>query len=192
MSYSLPINLIRQYCFCPRIPYFQELLKLNTSKPEWVKQGEELHVRQEKLFKHRTLKRFNLVQAEQKFNVFVSASDLQLHGMIDSLLFGDEEIYPIEFKLSGYKPTKGQILQLTAYAMVAEHQYKLTCKKGFILFENKGTTHSIDFKPDDKERVVMIRDTILENLEKSYFPDSPATPAQCTQCEYLNHCNDRN
>jgi hypothetical protein len=23
------------------------------------------------------------------------------------------------------------------------------------------------------------------------MPDSPATPAQCTQCEYLNHCNDR-
>jgi CRISPR-associated exonuclease Cas4 len=53
MSYSLPISLIRQYCFCPRIPYFQELLKLNPKRPQWVKQGEKLHQQQQKVFKHR-------------------------------------------------------------------------------------------------------------------------------------------
>ncbi len=191
MSYSLPISLLRQYCFCPRIPYFQELLKLNPPKPVWVKQGEDLHKGQEKIFKHRTLKRFNLVQAKQEFNVFVSAEELQLHGMVDSLLNSNEEIYPIEFKLNGHKPVKGQILQLTAYAMVAEYQYNLPCRQGFILFENKGKTHPIVFKLKNKEQVVIIRDQILNDLEKSYLPDSPATPAQCTQCEYLNHCNDR-
>ncbi len=191
MSYSLPISLIRQHCFCPRIPYFQELLKLNPPKPVWVKQGEDLHKGQEKIFKHRTLKRFNLVQAKQEFNVFVSADDLQLHGVVDSLLTSSKEIYPIEFKLSGHRPAKGQILQLTAYAMVAGYQYNLPCRQGFILFENRGKTHPIVFKLKDKEQVIVIRDHILNNLEKSYLPDSPATPAQCTQCEYLNLCNDR-
>ncbi len=191
MSFSLPISLLRQYCFCPRIPYFQELLKLNPPKPVWVKQGEDLHENQERTFKHRTLKRFDLVQAKQEFNVFVSASDLQLHGTVDSLLISDEEIYPIEFKLSGYKPTKGQVLQLTAYAMVAEYQYNLSCRQGFILFESRGKTYPIVFTPKDKEQVIVVRDHILSDLEKSYLPNSPATPAQCTQCEYLNHCNDR-
>lgn len=191
MSYSLPISLLRQHCFCPRIPYFQELLKLNPSRPAWVKQGAVLHKQQEKVFKHRTLKRFGLVQAKQEFNVFVNADELQLHGMVDSLLISSEEIYPIEFKLSGHKPAKGQILQLTAYAMVAEFQYNLPARKGFILFESKGKTHPIVFKTEYREQVVMVRDDILNNLEKSYLPDSSATPAQCTQCEYLNHCNDR-
>lgn len=192
MSYSLPISLIRQYCFCPRIPYFQELLRLNPPRPVWVKQGEDLHKNQEKVFKHRTLKRFDLVQAKQEFNVPVSADDLQLHGVVDSMLFNNQEIYPVEFKLSGHKPVKGQILQLTAYAMVSEYQYNLPCKQGFILFEDKGKTHPIVFKPKDKEQVIVIRDHILNDFEKSCLPDSPATPAQCTQCEYLNHCNDRN
>jgi hypothetical protein len=35
--------------------------------------------------------------------------------VVDSFLNDEENIYPIEFKLSGNKPMKGQILQLTAY-----------------------------------------------------------------------------
>lgn len=192
MSYSLPISLLRQYCFCPRIPYFQELLKLNPPRPEWVKQGEDLHQQQEKIFKHRTLKRFDLEKAKQKFNLFVSSDNFSLHGLVDSVLINTEQIYPIEFKLGGKKPTKGQILQLTAYGMLLVEKYRLPCEKGFILYENKGKTHTIQFTSERQNQVINTRDKILNDLEKSYLPDSPATPAQCTQCEYLNHCNDRN
>jgi CRISPR-associated exonuclease Cas4 len=93
MSYSLPISLIRQYCFCPRIPYFQELLKLNPKRPQWVKQGEELHQKQQKVFKHRTLKRFNLEHAIQTFDEFVTSDSFALHGVVDSFLNDEENIY---------------------------------------------------------------------------------------------------
>lgn len=192
MSYSLPISLIRQYCFCPRIPYFQELLKLNPARPQWVRQGEDLHQKQEKVFKHRTLKRFNLEQAQQKFNIFVSSESFALHGLVDSILVNETHIFPIEFKLGGNKPRKGQVLQLTAYAMLLEEEYRLSCPTGFILYESKGKTHHIEFTPKQQKQVIEIRDKIFNDLEKSYLPDSSATPAQCTQCEYLNHCNDRN
>lgn len=192
MSYSLPISLIRQYCFCPRIPYFQELLNLNPTRPQWVKQGEGLHNKQKKVFQHRTLKRFNLETAEQKFNVFVSSDTFNLHGIVDSVLKSQNQIYPIEFKLSGNKPMKGQILQLTAYGMLLSEQYKLPCKQGFILYESKGKTIPITFTVELHKQVMNTRDKILANLKNAILPDSSATPAQCTQCEYLNHCNDRN
>lgn len=192
MSYSLPISLLRQYCFCPRIPYFQELLRLNPTRPEWVKQGEILHQKQAAVFKHRTLKRFGLEKADQQFEVFVKADNLALHGIIDSLLITDDCFYPIEIKLSGIKPTKGQIMQLTAYAMVAEKQYNLACDKGFILFDKNGKTHPIKIDDKMRKKVLDVRDKITTDLAKSYLPDSSATPAQCTQCEYLNYCNDRN
>ncbi|CAC9437954.1 hypothetical protein BSPLISOX_3151 [uncultured Gammaproteobacteria bacterium] len=191
MSYSLPISLIRQYCFCPRIPYFQELLKLNPKRPQWVKQGEKLHQQQQKVFKHRTLKRFNLEHAIQTFDEFVTSDSFALHGVVDSFLNDEENIYPIEFKLSGNKPMKGQILQLTAYGLLLQEKYNLPCQIGFILYENKGKTHQINFDKNRIQQVVIIRDKILSDLDNSYMPDSPATPAQCTQCEYLNHCNDR-
>lgn len=67
----------------------------------------------------------------------------------------------------------------------------LLCKTGFILYENKGKTHSIEFTKERQKQVIEIKEKILDDLEKSYLPESPATPVQCTQCEYLNHCNDR-
>ncbi|ORU95109.1 MAG: hypothetical protein A6F71_10625, partial [Cycloclasticus sp. symbiont of Poecilosclerida sp. M] len=161
--------------------------------PPWVKQGEALHKQQTQIFKHRSLKRFGLQQvAEQVFNVFVSSEALQLHGVVDSLLICADTIYPIEFKLSGHKPSRGQILQLTAYGMLAEDKYKRLFRKGFILYEQKGKTMPIIVQPKHRQQVLNLRDKILDDLEQACLPDSPATPAQCTQCEYLNYCNDRN
>ncbi len=86
---------------------------------------------------------------------------------------------------------KGQILQLTAYGLLLQEKYDLPCQMGFILYETRGKTHQINFDEKRIQQVMIIRDKILNDLENSYMPDSPATPAQCTQCEYLNHCNDR-
>ena len=191
MSYSVPISLLRQYCFCPRIPYFQELLGLNPPRPTWVKQGAKLHREMRKIFKHRTLQRFNLENARQEFNVSVNAAALSLHGVIDSVLISENEVYPLEFKLGGSKPNRGQIVQLTAYAMAAENHYGLPCRQGFVLFERARKTHPVLFTPEHQREVLRIRDRILGDLEKSILPHSSATQAQCTQCEYLNHCNDR-
>ena len=192
MSYSLPISLIRQYCFCPRIVYFQELLKLNPPRPQWVKQGEKLHKNQQKVFKHRTLKRFGLENALQEFDVFVSSDTLNLHGIVDSILLNTTNVYPLEFKLPGLRPMQGQILQLVAYGILLAEKYNLLCEKGFILYEAKGKTQVIKFNKKQAQQVKNIRNKIFNDLEKSYLPDSPATKFQCTQCEYLNHCNDRN
>ena len=65
------------------------------------------------------------------------------------------------------------------------------CQTGFILYESKGKTHQINFDKKRIQQVIIIRDKILSDLDNSYMPDSPATPSQCTQCEYLNYCDDR-
>jgi len=191
MSYSLPIHLLRQYRFCERIPNFQELLKLNPTRPLWVNQGQQLHAKQKQVFKHRTLKRFGLETAQQEFDVAVSDDTLQLHGIVDSVLITDDAIYPIEFKLAGTKPTKGQRLQLIAYGMLLEKTYQLPCHQGFILFEQKGKTYPVQMSENNKQNVKITRDKIIKNLEKGLMPNSSATASQCSQCEYLNYCNDR-
>jgi len=191
MSYSLPIHLLRQYSFCERIPNFQELLKITPVRPQWVKQGEDFHAKQEQVFKHRTLKRFDLEKAQQLFNVSVSDEQLQLHGIVDSVLVTKKEVFPIEFKLSGFKPTTGQILQITAYGMLLEKQFQLPCNTGFILFEQKGKTLPVKMTEINKHKVLKIRSEIIKGLNEALMPYSSATASQCTQCEYLNYCNDR-
>ena len=191
MSYSLPVNLLTQFHFCPRIPYFQELLKMKPFYPQWVKQGRSFHEAQEKVFQHRTLKRFGLQKAEQKFNIEVQSQKLHLHGILDSLLVTKKAIFPVEFKLSERKPSKGQIIQLTAYAMLIEESMQLPCQKGFLLIGKKGKCYPIEFTDFYKNKVLETKNKILDSFEKSYLPDSSASLSQCYQCEYLNYCNDR-
>ena len=191
MSYSIPVNLIRQFCFCPRVPYFQEFLGFVPYRTQWVDQGERFHVEQEKVFKHRTLKRFGLEEACQKFNIDVSSESLSMHGVLDSLLLNKKNVFPIEFKLSEGKPNRGQILQVVAYGMVLEENLGLPCNVAFIVSGRKGKTHYIDVKTLYREQVIDIRNKIVAYMEKSYMPGSSATHNQCTQCEYLNYCNDR-
>ena len=191
MSSSLPISLLRQHCFCPRIPYFQELLGIMPSYPIWVKQGEDYHRQQPNLAKHRSLKRYDLEGAEQVFNIPVSSEKMGLHGILDSLLITNTHIYPVEFKLSGHRPTRGQLIQCIAYGIVAEDQFQKTCTKGFMLFGKNSKINIVEINDETRAKVFETRDAIKQNLDKSYRPDSSASYAQCGQCEYLNHCNDR-
>lgn len=191
MSYSLPVSLLTQFHFCPRIPYFQELLKIKPFYPQWVDQGREFHESQKQIFKHRTLKRFGMETAKQTFNIKLHSITLQIHGILDSLLISTTNVYPVEFKLSNRKPQRGQIIQLTAYAMLLEDQMKQSCSKGFILCGKKGKCYPIDITDFYRDKVLKTKNEILSCFEKSYLPDSSASSSQCTQCEYINYCNDR-
>jgi hypothetical protein len=44
------------------------------------------------VFKHRTLKRFNLEHAIQTFDEFVTSDSFALHGVVDSFLNDEENI----------------------------------------------------------------------------------------------------
>src|SRR3989344_8100597 len=96
--YSLPVHLLRQHVFCPRIPYFIEGLGITPEAPLWVQQGQDYHARQEQLSRDRTLKRFGLEHATRQFRVHLSSTRLGTHGIADALLETATEVYPVEFK----------------------------------------------------------------------------------------------
>ena len=83
---SLPINLIRQWCFCPRIVYYQELLNIKAHKPLWVAQGEDSHKKVEHLEKRRSFRKYGLDTAIRHFNVAMKSSKYNLHGIADWVL----------------------------------------------------------------------------------------------------------
>lgn len=188
--YSLPVNLIRQYLFCARIPYFMEVQKLNPSYPLWVKQGSEYHDRQTKLMNRRTLERFNLTDATVEYNVHLSSEKIGLHGKVDALLITDESVIPVEFKMTLKKPSWGHIMQLVAYGILAEEKYGKPCIQGFILHDKRGKTLPIEISNDKKHRLLNLIQEIKNSFE-SVLPSSPASITQCTQCEFYVHCNDR-
>lgn len=59
-SFSVPVSLLRQYAFCPRIPFFYLIRNLHPPFRSWVKQGLGFHEKTQMLAKRRNLSRFGL------------------------------------------------------------------------------------------------------------------------------------
>jgi len=191
-SQSLPASLIRQHVFCPRIPFYNEVLSINPGDRPWQSQGVSYHDRQEMLVKRRRLERFGLFEAVLKTNIALYSEEKALHGICDALLVSEEQVVPLEFKLaSGFQPRRGHVLQLAAYGVLAEEQFKKPCEQMFVLYGDRGKMHRVKLDKALRHDLMQVVQAIRKNLQNPLLPASPATSAQCGQCEYLNFCADR-
>lgn len=191
MSSSLPCSLLRQFLFCPRIPFFSEVLGIRPPQPLWVKQGVDWHRRQETLSKNRTLSRYGLLSAHLRFQCHLESETLGIHGIADLVLLTETEVVPVEFKQGSAPLNRGGQVQLTAYGVLAEERFNLPFKRCFVLSGDNAKTQSF---PDTPDRRSMLHNTIArlrQTLSAPLLPDSPASLPQCGQCEYLARCNDR-
>lgn len=186
---SIPINLLRQWCFCPRVVYYQELLNIKSSKPLWVAQGEDFHIKINHLEKRRSFIKYGLVNAQRHFNVNVKSEKYRLHGIIDCVIETDEQIFIVEHKINPKPNSLGHKLQLCGYAIIAEEFYKKPCTKGFLTAEK--TSFEINITNELIDKLMQVTSNIINMLDLANKPDSSATEYQCVQCEYINYCNDR-
>ncbi len=190
MLSSVPVNLIRQWCYCPRVVYYMELTDISVHRPIWVKQGEDFHMLEEKLWKRRNLSRFKLVSGKTHHNLVMRNDTLGLHGIVDMVVETEDAVYAVEFKLSVSNKKRGDILQLVAYAMLLEHHFSKPSRIGFLV--GKGTVlHTLDINSERRKAVLAMADQIRQMLQLGAKPESSATVVQCCACEYVNHCNDR-
>lgn len=189
-SSSIPISIFRQYLFCPRIVYFQEILGLHISMPVWTKQGDLHHKKQIILSKERTLKRFELDKGKMLFDLSLESEVYNIHGICDGLIETDEEIVPIDFKLTN-SLQRGHLFQLLGYALCAEEKYQKKSQIGFILTGEKAKANVIEFSSVLRGEFFNILKNIERILDKQILPETCANEHQCGQCEYFNYCNDR-
>lgn len=190
MLSSVPVSLIRQWCYCPRVVYYMELTDISVARPDWVKQGEDFHQLEEKLWQRRNLSRFYLADGKRHHNLIVQDSTLELHGVVDMAVETDEAVYAVEFKLSANNKKRGDVLQLTAYAMLLEKHFAKPSSVGFLVGRGK-VLHTIAMNADRRREVNEVADEIRRMLRSGLKPESSATVVQCCTCEYVNFCNDR-
>ena len=163
---------------------------LPVQRPTWVAQGERFHQMEAKLWQRRNLSRFNLQAGRQYHNLTMRSVELGLHGIADMVIETDDAVYAVEFKLSASNKKRGDILQLTAYAMLAAAHFDKPGEIGFLVGSGK-ILHQIDIDPQRYQAVLDVAAAIRQMLNRGLKPDSGATLAQCCNCEYVNFCNDR-
>jgi CRISPR-associated exonuclease Cas4 len=188
----IPINLIRQYHFCPRIVYFNLLTNIKPIYPRHVSLGEDYHKIQEKLSRYRRFKKLHIDFKEIIIDKYFEDKELEIVGKIDTALITQDEIIPIEFKQkSGKKPTFGHILQLYGYGYLLSKAYSLEFKQAFIFYDQNLKLHHINITQKTKDQFFKTLQNIKDILEDEIFPNSNANEAKCSQCEYINFCDDR-
>ena len=191
---SVPVSLLRQYCFCPRIPYFVLVKGIQPVETPWMKQGESYHEKQTLLNKRRSLERYDLegnIRIEHR--VSLRSELLRLHGICDAILLkNDQPMAIVEFKSRRKaKLNMGEVIQMVAYSMICEVEFGQKFPFGYILSGDKGNVKQVFIRPESKHKVFKIRDALIAQCEDCLLPSSSASSLQCGQCEYLNFCADR-
>ena len=190
MLSSIPVNLIRQWCYCPRVVYYMELMETPVQRPIWVQQGEDFHRLEEKLWQRRNFSRFKLDSGKIYYNLLLRNDELGLHGIVDMAIETDEKVYAVEFKLSTNNKKRGDVLQLAAYAMLLEKHFSKSSPVGFLAGKGK-VLHTVDVDRTMHRDVLATTNEIRQMLRRGLKPESSATIVQCCACEYVNFCNDR-
>lgn len=192
-SFNLPVSMLRQYSFCPRIPFLYLAREIDPPKGTWVKQGMSYHQIQEILSKRRNLSRFGLTgEFKLSSEVRLYSERLKLHGICDGIIETNDTLFPLEYKLQE-KLTKstGAVIQLVAYAMLIEEKYNKKISCGFILYGSKGKTHEVLIDSITRKQVTTIINRIEQDCSMGLLPNTSASERQCSQCEFSNFCADR-
>ena len=167
-----------------------ELMEIPIHRPPWVKQGEDFHQLEEKLWQRRNLSRFGLESGKIYHNLSMRSHELGIHGIVDMAIETGDSVYAVEFKLSANNKKRGDRLQLTAYAMLLEKHFSKSSPIGFLVGKGK-VLHVIEIDSTRQEEVMASVHEIRKMLHRGLKPESSATVVQCCACEYVNFCNDR-
>lgn len=189
-SIKIAVNQIRQYIFCPRVVYFETVLGISVQKPYWVNYGTEYHKNMITLLKRNNLVRLGFKDGEYtlKTNVSLNTEDYNFYGIADGVLLKEDEVIPVELKMSTANINKSHEMQLIAYGMLAEKIYNKKFIYGIVVYGNRKKINTINAK---KTELLSIVSEITHMINLGKIPNSSATLDKCMQCEYLNFCNDR-
>lgn len=188
----IPVNLIRQFHFCPRIVYYTLLTNIKPVYPKHVELGLKYHEIQEKLSKNRKFKKLKIDYQKIVLNKFLEDIELGIYGKVDLALISKEEVVPVEFKfIKSKKPSYSHILQLFGYGSLLKKHFNKKFERMAIIYSNNVKVFNIGATKKQMEDFLKTIDEIKKIVNIAVLPDSSASESKCLQCEYLNFCDDR-
>jgi CRISPR-associated exonuclease Cas4 len=182
----LPVSLIRQYFFCPQIPYINLVLHVVEPETESMVSGRMSHEK----FRAQHLPR-EVRPRRIEIGVPLSSPKLGLCGILDALVetvFG--ELVPCEMKNSsigsGNPPLKDRA-QLTAYAMLVEEQYQKLVKIG-VLFYTEDGRKVVTCIDESMRRIVVKAIREIRGIIETERPPERRDLSACASCWYSRIC----
>lgn len=187
----LTVSDVKQYSYCPRIPYFTYIQPVDKKVTPKMEFGKEEHLDFSRLEKRRTLAAYRLDEGERSFQVRLSSERLGLEGVLDLLVINTQGYFPVEFKNSTRAPELNHKYQLVAYAMLVEDVHRVRVRHGFIYLIPNKRVYPVRVTQSARDFVKSVLARIRSMVQAETMPAGARSWARCTDCEFRNFCADR-
>jgi CRISPR-associated exonuclease Cas4 len=186
----VPVTDLKQWAYCPRIVYYRRTMS-GAGRPTYkMEEGKAAQEMLEPLELRRALKRYGLEGGRRRLGLWLRDANLGLAGRADMVVQGERAAAVVDFKLTSGEPQDNHRMQLTGYALLAEHVLGLPVETGFFYRIPDSRLFAVPVDAQLREGVLRALAAIREMSRTQWCPDPTPFRQRCTECEYANFCGD--
>ncbi len=183
---------LKQYVYCPRILYYHTVLPQIRPITYKMEAGIAAHEEAEGKEKRRSLRSYGLREGVRHFNVRLYNPELALSGEIDMLIETEEELIPIDYKMTKRKGEHFEV-QLMAYGRLLETRWPDRSKKvkrGFLYLIPLRKAIEVPFTRGLRRKFNTSLKTMHTIAYTQQMPNATRQRRRCVDCEFRRFCND--
>ncbi len=189
---SFTVTDVRQFSYCPRIPYYTYVVPLARPVTRKMREGQEVHREQGERERRRTLSKYGLEEGvERHEDVSIYSKRLGLNGRLDMVLLAVDEAIPVEYKNGRGPVGANHRLHLAAAALLVEDRWGRPVRRAFVHFVPTGRHAQVEITDLLRARVQDELSAMREMLETERMPEPTPVVGRCAECEFRRFCNDR-
>ena len=176
-------HIVRQYAFCPQIPYMMLVLGKVEPVTDSMSIGKALAEEEKKEMINKIQPRNSKVL----YNVPLKSEKYKMRGVADAIIMSPRGPSVVEFKaIKSKRLQKHHEYQLVAYTMMAEEQYGVA-EESYLVYKNR--YFKVKITEDKRKRVKDILMKVRKMIENEEPP--PTQPSRkCRTCWYRKLCSE--
>lgn len=183
---------LKQYCYCPRITYYERCLPGFRPRTYKMDAGKEAHVFERKRAARRSLRGYRAGNGRRHFEVSLSSLTLGLTGKVDEVVetFEPEHrLIPVDYKLAR-RVSHHHRLQLAAYALLLEEGDSPPVTTSYIYLIPTRKLEEVPVNESLRSELDQALAAIRDITEREWMPPPPKSRRPCHNCEFRRVCND--
>jgi len=187
---DLTVTDVKQYVYCPRIPYYKYVLPVRSKKTYPMARGKAVQAAVEALEARRGFRRYGLVEGKRHFGLALRSERLGLNGRLDLMIETPDGGHPVDFKDSLGPVRHNHRIQLGAYALLVEDALGIRAPAGFVYRIPDKDLVAVEIRPQDRTAAEAAVAAVRRCVETEVMPDPTPVRNRCSACEFRNYCAD--
>lgn len=187
---ELTVTDLKQFVYCPRIPYYQYVLPVRAKKTYPMERGKAVQAAVEALERRRGFRRYGVAEGKRHFGLALHSQRLGLSGRLDLLIETKDACFPVDFKDSEGPVRQNHLIQLAAYALLIEDSLGIRAPTGFVYRVPVKDAIAVEIRAQDRALAENAIGEIRRAVLAEAMPEPTAVRNRCTACEFRNYCGD--